>query len=122
MSRQIDRQIVAMSAGRATMERREDPIHEYILGLSPEARPRVGFLPTASGDDPAYTVAFYETYHADRCIPTHLNLFYRQVRDVHAFLMNQDVIHVGGETLRICFRCGGCTGLTSAFGQRGRPA
>jgi dipeptidase E len=96
MSQQADRHVVAMSAGRATMERREDPIHQYVLDLSREARPRVAFLPTASGDDPSYIVAFYETYNAQRCVPSHLSLFYRQVRDVRAYLMSQDVIHVGG--------------------------
>jgi dipeptidase E len=90
------RHIVAMSAGRATMMLRDDPIHEYILAVSGAAKPRVAFLPTASGDDPTYIVAFYEAYTAARCVPSHLSLFYRYVEDIQTFLLTQDVILVGG--------------------------
>jgi dipeptidase E len=90
------RHIVAMSAGRATMMRRDDPIHTYVLELSGEAEPKVAFIPTASGDDATYIVAFYETYDSQRCRPSHLSLFYRHITDVRRYLLDQDVIVVGG--------------------------
>jgi hypothetical protein len=40
-----------------------------VLRLTGKDRPRVLFLGTAVGDDPAYIVSFYETYNADRCVP-----------------------------------------------------
>ncbi|WP_194894941.1 peptidase E [Catenulispora pinisilvae] len=88
--------IVATGAGRALMERRTDPHHEFVLRLTGKERPRVLFLPTATGDDPTYIVSFYETYTADRCEPFHLRLFNRTISDLRAFVRSMDVITVGG--------------------------
>src|SRR5580698_1941378 len=88
--------IVATGAGRAMMERRQDPLNDFILGLTGKDRPRVLFVGTATGDDPAYIISFYETYHADRCLPFHLRLFSRSVADLRSFVLGFDVIHVGG--------------------------
>ena len=57
--------VVATGAGKAMMERRNDPTHEYILGLTRKKRPRVLFVGTATGDDAAYIVSFYSTYDSD---------------------------------------------------------
>ncbi len=89
-------QIVAMGQGWSVMNSPSDPLHQYVLGLASVPRPRVGFLPTASGDDAGYIVSFYETYNAEICVPSHLKLFLRKVVDVHAWVMAQDIIHVGG--------------------------
>lgn len=89
-------QIVAMGAGRAIMENYEDPLHTYVLALAEVEEPRVMFLPTASGDDASYIVAFYETYNRLPCRPSHLKLFYREELDLRGCILSQDVIHVGG--------------------------
>ena len=78
------------------MERRNDPYHDFILGLSRKERPRVLFLPTATGDDPSSIVSFSETYTADRCVPFHLRLFTRSVSDLRGFVLSMDLIIVGG--------------------------
>jgi dipeptidase E len=88
--------VIATGAGRAMMDRHNDPLHEYILGLTGKERPRVLFLGTATGDDASYIVSFYEAYHADRCAPFHLRLFQRTVDDLRSFVLGCDVIHVGG--------------------------
>ena len=64
------------------MERRNDPTHDYILGLTRKERPRVLFVGTATGDDAAYIVSFYSTYDSDRCAPHHLPLFHRSIDDL----------------------------------------
>ena len=43
--------IVPMGAGVAVMERRDDPLHDYVLELTGKDDPVVLFLPTATGDD-----------------------------------------------------------------------
>jgi len=88
--------VVATGAGKAMMERRTDPTHEYILGLTQRERPRVLFIGTATGDDPSYVLSFYATYDSDRCAPHHLPLFHRAVDDLASFVRGFDVIHVGG--------------------------
>jgi dipeptidase E len=88
--------VVATGAGKAMMERRNDPTHEYILQLTGKERPRVLFVGTATGDDTAYIVSFYATYDSDRCAPHHLPLFHRAVDDLAGYVRGFDVIHVGG--------------------------
>src|SRR5947209_16284901 len=68
----------------------------FVLGLTGTPKPKVCFLPTASGDSQDYTNTFYSRYTPDLCEPTHLFLFHREVKDVRAFLLDQDVIYVGG--------------------------
>jgi len=89
------RQIVAMGGGGFSMEPDNPLLDDYLLGLSEKARPRVCFLPTASGDDPTYIVNFYAAF-AGRADASHLPLFVRRGEDVGAFLLGQDVIYVGG--------------------------
>lgn len=88
--------VVATGAGKAMMERRNDPTHEYILQLTGKERPRVLFVGTATGDEQAYTLSFYKTYDSDRCAPHHLTLFHRDLDDLAGFVKGFDVIHVGG--------------------------
>jgi peptidase E len=66
--------------------------------LTGASRPRVCFLPTASGDADHYIVRFYRAFSASRCEPSHISLFRREtgVRDPRAHLLAQDVIYVGG--------------------------
>jgi peptidase E len=70
----------------------------YVLGLVPRRRPRVCFLPTASGDAPDYIVEFYEAFSSELCEPSHLALFGRpgQMETPRARLLSQDLIFVGG--------------------------
>ncbi|HET9073210.1 MAG TPA: peptidase E, partial [Solirubrobacteraceae bacterium] len=65
------------------------------------ARPKVCFLPTASGDADHYVVRFYRAFPASRCQASHISLFRREtgVADPRAHLLEQDVIYVGGGSL-----------------------
>jgi dipeptidase E len=75
-----------------------DPDHlldDYLLGLAGGDRPRVCFVPTASGDAEGYI----ERFHAeldDRCRTSVLRLFQRGEVDPATTLGAQDVIYVGG--------------------------
>lgn len=68
----------------------------YVFGLARRPRPRVLFLPTASGDSPAYLLTFYQQLAGVDCEPTHLELYQRTVDDISAFVAVQDVVIVGG--------------------------
>jgi len=71
------------------------PLHQFLLDLSGRDRPRICFVGTASGEDASYRAGFYATF--SRAAETsHLDLFGRTVDDVGAFLLEQDVIFVGG--------------------------
>jgi peptidase E len=74
-------------------------LDDHILGLARERRgrerPRVCFVPTASGDSEAYVAAFYAAF-ARRSEASHLSLFGRTVVDLEAFVLEQDIVYVGG--------------------------
>ncbi|MDX6644173.1 MAG: dipeptidase, partial [Solirubrobacteraceae bacterium] len=96
------RQIVAFGGGGFSMEAGNPLMDEYVLGLAARARPRVCFLPSASGDADHYIVRFYQHFAADRCEPSHVSLFRRERGiggDLREHLLAQDVIYVGGGSL-----------------------
>jgi peptidase E len=92
------RQIVAFGGGGFSMESGNPLLDEYVLGLCRTERPRVCFLPSASGDADHYIVRFYRAFPADRCEPTHVSLFRREQgpADLRTHLLSQDLIYVGG--------------------------
>jgi dipeptidase E len=68
----------------------------YVFGLTERSNPKVLFLPTASGDDPAYLLTFYQQLAGVSCAASHLALFSRTVADVERLIRAQDVVMVGG--------------------------
>jgi peptidase E len=92
------RQIVAFGGGGFSMESGNPLLDDYVLGLTGAERPRVCFLPTASGDADHYIVRFYRAFSAHRCEASHISLFRREQgpEDLRRHLLSQDLIYVGG--------------------------
>ncbi len=94
-------QIVALGGGGFSMEKESSLLDDYVLALTSVARPRVCFLPTASGDADHYVVRFYRRF-APACDASHVSLFRRDqgvggVEDnLETHLLAQDLIYVGG--------------------------
>lgn len=94
-------QIVALGGGGFSMEKDSELLDDYILSLLACARPRVCFLPTASGDADHYVVRFYRRFSA-ACDASHVSLFRRDQGvdgvedDLATHLLAQDLIYVGG--------------------------
>ena len=80
------------------MESGNPLLDEYVLGLTGGERPRICFLPSASGDADHYIVRFYRAFPAERCEASHISLFRREQgpADLRGHLLSQDVIYVGG--------------------------
>jgi dipeptidase E len=94
-------QIVAFGGGGFSMEPGNRRLDDHVLELTGVERPRVCFLPTASGDADHYVVRFYRAFPSSRCEPSHVSLFRRDTGsgidgDVAAHLLAQDLIYVGG--------------------------
>jgi dipeptidase E len=68
----------------------------YVLALTGNPRPKILFVPTASGDDAAYLLSFYQAFAGVECEPSHLLLFNRTIDDIAGFVRAQDVVMVGG--------------------------
>ncbi len=93
-------QIVAMGGGGFSMEPDNLALDRYVVGLSPRAEPRVCFLPTASGDSREYVERFDDAFATLPCVPTHLSLFDPPTADLRSFLLDQDIVYVGGGSTR----------------------
>jgi dipeptidase E len=71
-------------------------LDDFILGLANKRRPKVCFVPTASGDSDNFVARFHRSFDPSRCVATHLPLFRSDLPDLKKFLCGQDVIYVGG--------------------------
>ncbi len=98
MDRRPRQQIVAFGGGGFSMEPNNPLLDDYVLSLVGSDRPKVCFIPTASGDADHYVVRFYRTFCESDCESSHVSLFRRNhgVRDIEEHLLSRDVIYVGG--------------------------
>ncbi|MBI4214255.1 MAG: peptidase E [Chloroflexi bacterium] len=88
-----ERQIVAMGGGGFFTD--ETALDDYVLRLTGKTLPQVCMLATASHDSRRFLARFYDAFEG-RARPSHLRLFPRTVTDLGEFLLQQDVIYVGG--------------------------
>jgi dipeptidase E len=90
-----ERNIVAI--GGAAFADEAAPLLAFLLGRARAERPRVVFLPTASGDAREAVVRFYEAFARFDCRVAHVELFGRPERErVERALLGADVVYVGG--------------------------
>ena len=90
------RQIIALGGGGFSMEPDNPLLDLYILSQTSVPNPKVCFVPTASGDSENYISRFYKSFESHKCIPSHLSLFNPPSRDIEDYVMDKDVIYVGG--------------------------
>ncbi|MFZ4180852.1 Type 1 glutamine amidotransferase-like domain-containing protein [Streptomyces sp. R02] len=88
--------IALLGGGFSTDE--DGLLDDWVLGHARASRPKVCFLPTASGDAPAYAERFLAAFRPRSCEPSVLPLFRRESDDaaLRASLLAQDVVYVGG--------------------------
>jgi peptidase E len=92
-----ERHIVAMGGGGFSQEEDNTLLDDFVLSLTGRDRPRVCFLPTASGDAEGYIERFRLAFPPDRAVASVFPLFSNPgVPDWRAFLLGQDVLYVGG--------------------------
>ncbi|MDF1811498.1 MAG: peptidase E [Verrucomicrobiales bacterium] len=95
----MKKQIIPTSAG-FSIDPDNKKIDRYILDQVESECPNVCFIPTASGDAESYTERFYKHFKPENCTPSHLSLFSGETEDIEGFLMQQDVVYVGGGNTR----------------------
>jgi dipeptidase E len=93
-------QIITIGGGGFSMEPDNLALDRFVLSVCRSARPKVCFLPTASGDAAGYIERFYLSFRTLPCTPSHLSLFNLDATDLRAFVLDQDVIYVGGGNTR----------------------
>jgi peptidase E len=94
--------ILAMGGGGFTMEPDNPALDEFVLNLAEPVEPRVLFLPTASGDPAMQIASFHERFGGRACHATHMSLFrlHGTTRSIFEVLAEQDIVYVGGGSMR----------------------
>jgi peptidase E len=94
-----DRHIVAMGGGGFSQEPDNPLLDRFVLDLARRVRgrerPRVCFLPTASGDAEGYIAGFHAAFDPV-AEASHLQLFTRPDDPLDPYLLDQDLVYVGG--------------------------
>jgi dipeptidase E len=90
------RQIIAMGGGGFTMELGNPLLDLFVLKQCASRKPKVCFLATASGDAQTYIDRFYAAFGTFACTPSHLSLFTPPTADLRSFILDHDVLYVGG--------------------------
>lgn len=88
--------IAALGGGGFLMEPRNPRLDRWLLSLTGRKRPRVLFVPTASGDAAKYIARFHRAFARHDCEPSTLQLFNRGVRNLRDFVLRQHIVYVGG--------------------------
>ena len=70
-------------------------IEKYIISLISKKRPKICFIPTASGDSSLYKLNFYRAFSKLGCITSHIDFFSR-TENLEEIVLSQDIIYVGG--------------------------
>ena len=94
-SRQFMRQIIAIGGGGFGREIGDLKIEKYIVQQSNKTKPKICFIPTATGDDQGYIDNFYKAFNSIDCITSHIDFFKRTI-DLESHILDQDIIYVGG--------------------------
>ena len=91
----LNKNIVAIGGGGFGRSLGGLEIEKYIKSLVKKDRPKICFIPTASGDNDLYKLNFYRAFTKLNCITSHLDFFSR-TENLEKKILNQDIIYVGG--------------------------
>jgi len=87
--------IVAIGGGGFGRSLGSLEIEKYIISLVNKKRPKICFIPTASGDSSLYKLNFYRAFSKLDCITSHIDFFSR-TENLEEKVLSQDIIYVGG--------------------------
>jgi dipeptidase E len=89
------KQIIPIGGGGFYRDSENLALEKYVVAQSGAEHARVCFVPTASGEPDHYLSSFYAAFLKLGCQPSVLS-FFKRTPDLRSFLLNQDVIFVGG--------------------------
>ena len=90
-----NKNIVAIGGGGFGRSLGSLEIEKYIISLISKKRPKICFIPTASGDSSLYNLNFYRAFSKLDCITSHIDFFSR-TENLEEKVLTQDIIYVGG--------------------------
>ena len=87
----LNKNIVAIGGGGFGRSLGELKIEKYITSLVKKDRPKICFIPTASGDNDTYKLNFYRAFSKLNCRTSHLDFFSR-TENLEIKILSQDII------------------------------
>ncbi len=90
-----NKNIVAIGGGGFGRSLGSLEIEKYIISLINKEKPKICFIPTASGDSNLYKLNFYRAFSKLDCITSHIDFFSR-TENLEEKVLTQDIIYVGG--------------------------
>jgi dipeptidase E len=96
----VRKQIICMGGGGFLMEPKNPLLDLYILRQSPKKKPKVCFVGTASGDSLDNIDRFMKSFKKFNCEPSYLSLFKPPKGNLESFILEKDIIYVGGGNTR----------------------
>lgn len=90
------KQMITMGGGGFLMEPENPLLDRYILEQAGKDKPKICYVGTASGDAESMIQNFYKFFNEENCEPSHLSLFKPPVRDLESYVLDKDIIYVGG--------------------------
>jgi peptidase E len=94
------KQIIAMGGGGFSMEPDNLALDRFVLNQSHKKQPKICFLPTASGESQEYIIKFFTAFSTLDCRPSVLSLFRPPTKDLRAYILDKDILYVGGGNTR----------------------
>ncbi len=82
------------------MEQDNPLLDNYILNAAGKPTPKICFFANAGGDAQDYIDKFYNVYNKLDCIPSHVSLKTKPEINLEKFILDQDVLFVGGGSTR----------------------
>ena len=99
-----NKNIVAIGGGGFGRSLGSLEIEKYIISLIHKKRPKICFIPTASGDSSLYKLNFYRAFSKLDCITSHIDFFSR-TENLEDKVLKQDIIYVGGGNTKSMLAC-----------------
>jgi peptidase E len=100
MMNKEQRQIIAIGGSGFLTDAQTRELDRYVIRQARAENPAVCFIPTANGDADASLLRFYTLFSQLPCRLSHLVFFRRTPADLRSFLLQHDVIYVGGGNTR----------------------
>ena len=96
----IQKQVIAMGGGGFSLEPENPLLDAYIVSRARKKTPAVCFFTHATDDATRYSFNFYKAFSQLDARPSTLSLFTPPTADLESWLLEKDVIYVGGGNTR----------------------
>lgn len=93
--------------GGFSMEPDNPLLDQYIIVQARKPNPTVCFFAHATDDTMRYSFNFYKAFSKLKAWPNYLSLFTPPTADLESFILEQDVIYIGGGNTKSMLAPGG---------------